>query len=148
MMTILTSSQRSAPSAADVDNDLAYMMQELDQDGDGKITFQELKVGMQKWLREVAAESKKAGKKTSAYIESTPLMQHGEEGGGEGEGEGEGEGDDGSDDDDEDEVPLTSLQIMQKSALLMLGGSTLVAFFSGVCARSHMDERWAWCIRV
>jgi len=124
MMTILSSSQRNAPSSSDLDNDLAYMMQELDQDGDGSITFEELKIGMTKWMRELAADSKKVGKDSSNYLESTPLVQQGEE------AEGGEEEDDGDDDDDEDEVPLTSSQIMQKAAMLMLGGATLVAFFS------------------
>lgn len=124
MMTILSSGQRHAPTSTDIDNDLVYMMQELDKDGDGCITFQELKVGMQKWMSELAKESKKVGKGASSYLESTPLVHTGgEEGGGE-------DDDDDEEDDDEDHEPLTPAQIMQKAALLMLGGSTLVAFFS------------------
>jgi len=38
MMSILSSGQRNAPTSTELDNDLAYMMQELDQDGDGCIT--------------------------------------------------------------------------------------------------------------
>ena len=40
-----------------MDRDLDYMMHELDRDGDGSITFDELSYGMSKWLKEVLAQN-------------------------------------------------------------------------------------------
>jgi Ca2+-binding EF-hand superfamily protein len=40
-----------------MDRDLDYMMHELDRDGDGCITFDELSYGMSKWLKEVLAQN-------------------------------------------------------------------------------------------
>ena len=55
----------------------AYMMHDLDADGDGLITFEELRTGMSKWSRQIQTESKKLGRDTSEFIESTPLVNTG-----------------------------------------------------------------------
>mmetsp|Transcript_24023 Transcript_24023/g.37670 ORF Transcript_24023/g.37670 Transcript_24023/m.37670 type:complete len:263 (+) Transcript_24023:442-1230(+) len=124
MMMILSQANRTAPSPADLDKDLQFMITELDQDGDGEITFEEMKTGMKRWLQEVTTEQKKSGgaSKSSAW-ETTPLLPAGEE-------EAGGDDDDDDDDDDEEKEPLTPSQIMSKAAGLMFAGTVLVAFFS------------------
>jgi Ca2+/H+ antiporter len=105
------------------------LRQDLDSDGDGLITFDEMKGGLKRWLAELKADHKKAGSAeegTKAWetpSPNTPLLPNA---GGDIE---EQEGDD-DDDEEEGEEELTPQQIMRKAAMLLLGGTALVGLFS------------------
>ena len=107
--------------------DIAYLMKELDADGDGNITFDEMKTGLTKWLKETRAEAETKAKE-GGKEEAAPLML-------DTEAQELAEGADGDDDDDDDEEEeeeeaLTSQQIMIKAAVLLTGGAVLVGLFA------------------
>ncbi len=56
-----------------MDRDLDYMMHELDRDGDGSITFDELSYGMSKWLKEVLAQNLGEKKNRLHHLQSAHL---------------------------------------------------------------------------
>eukprot|EP00960_Hanusia_phi_P047612 758480-Hanusia_phi.AAC.7 len=149
MMMILSKSANTPTSIGEIDGDLDFLMQvtrtsgfcclgvisvqqELDRDGDGQITFDEMKGGLRRWLKDL--EKEKGGLQGS--IESTPLLVAG----------GEDPAAEESDDEDEGGEELTASQvgdekacawqrlttskIYMNSAKLMLGGTFLVALFS------------------
>jgi len=46
----------SNDSARDISSDMEYLMKELDSDGDGNITYEEMRKGLTNWLKEQKAE--------------------------------------------------------------------------------------------
>ncbi|EKX52502.1 hypothetical protein GUITHDRAFT_159252 [Guillardia theta CCMP2712] len=119
MMMILSQSASTQTSIGEIDGDLEYLMQELDADGDGQITFDEMRGGLRRWLRDLEKERKSQGG-LHGSIESTPLLVAG----------ADQEEAEESDDEEEGEEALTPRQIYMNSAKLMIGGTFLVALFS------------------